>query len=204
MLTCEDLEFGLDPLIDVVLWAADRAGNWGSCTTSIFITNSNNCHPDELSSIEVNIKNPKGFNLGIANVELVGAKDTIATAFDGIAYFPNLNVSGPYTVTPYRESNPLNNVTTYNLLLMQKHIIGQKKLTNPYLLIAADINNDCKITISDMIELRKMILTPGLGFSKNTSWRFVDADYVFTNPLKPCIFPERITLSFPLQNNSSR
>lgn len=51
---------------------------------------------------------------------------------------------------------------TYDLLLISKHLTGTKIFDNPYKRIAADINNDCKISISDLIELRRLILIPGL------------------------------------------
>lgn len=36
----------------------------------------------------------------------------------------------------------------------------------------------------------RWILTPGLNFKDNTSWRFVQKDYVFPNAGKPCGYPE--------------
>jgi len=47
------------------------------------------------------------------------------------------------------------------------------------------------ITAYDMVELRKLILSIDSDFQNNTSWRFVEADYTFTeaNPLTE-VFPE--------------
>ena len=81
-------------------------------------------------------------------------------------------------------------MSTYDLLLIQKHLLAIKGISSPYRLIAADVNNNCNISISDIIELRKMILAPGTNFANNTSWRFVEAGYAFPNPAKPCNFME--------------
>jgi hypothetical protein len=65
-------------------------------------------------------------------------------------------------------------------------------LDSPYKMIAADINKSGEITTMDMIELRKLILFIDTEFTYNTSWRFVEADFVFpeaTNPFAS-VFPE--------------
>jgi hypothetical protein len=41
-----------------------------------------------------------------------------------------------------------------------------------YKLLAADVNNDGKVTASDLTELRKLILGITPVLPKNTSWRF--------------------------------
>ena len=60
---------------------------------------------------------------------------------------------------------------------MQRHILGLAPLTSPYSMIAADINHDDKISGSDVVEVRKLILGKIDAFENNTSWRFVDKVY---------------------------
>jgi hypothetical protein len=59
-------------------------------------------------------------------------------------------------------------------------------------MIAADVNNSKSITTLDLIQLRKLILNIDVQFTHNTSWRFVDADYVFPDATNPwaAYFPE--------------
>jgi hypothetical protein len=59
-------------------------------------------------------------------------------------------------------------------------------------MIAADVNKSGTITTFDMVELRKLILFINTEFQNNTSWRFVEADYVFPNASNPfaSFFPE--------------
>ncbi|MBK8721644.1 MAG: hypothetical protein IPL95_05045 [Saprospiraceae bacterium] len=55
-----------------------------------------------------------------------------------------------------------------------------EELKTPYKRIAADINNDGKISTADMVELRKLILFINDNFTSNTSWKMVDKAYTFT------------------------
>ncbi len=105
---------------------------------------------------------------------------------------------------PVKDDNPLNVVTTYDLVLISKHILGIEPLNSPYKIIAADANKSGSITTGDMVEIRKIILGINTGFSSNTSWRFVDKSFVFANPANPFQnpFPEGINcLSFPSSGN---
>jgi len=92
-----------------------------------------------------------------------------------------------YTVVPEKDMNPLNGVSTYDLVLISKHILGITSLDSPYKMIAADINRSGTITAFDMVQLRQLILNINDDFANNTSWRFVDAAYVFTDPTNPFI-----------------
>ena len=79
---------------------------------------------------------------------------------------------------------------------MRKHILKLEEIISPYQLIAADINRSGTITSFDMVELRKLILNIYDTYPRNTSWRFVPADYEFplNNPLS-ADFPESILVN---------
>ena len=79
----------------------------------------------------------------------------------------------------------MNGLTTLDLVIIQKHLLGIKKISNPYKLIAADANNDQKISTSDILALRNLILGNTLKLEKSDSWRFVDGKYNFVNTDNP-------------------
>jgi hypothetical protein len=83
-------------------------------------------------------------------------------------------------------------VTTYDLVLISRHILGIQNLNSPYKVIAADANKSNSVTTLDMVVIRKVILQIEPGFANNTSWRFVNKDFVFANPANPFAaqFPE--------------
>ena len=99
-----------------------------------------------------------------------------------------------FDITPYKNDNPLNGVTTYDLVLISKHILGLSPLDSPYKIIAADANKSNSVTTFDIVELRKLILGIYDELPANTSWRFIDKDFVFSQPDMPFndIFPESI------------
>ena len=111
---------------------------------------------------------------------------------EGRFSFEGLRLLYDYTLRPALDKDPLNGVTTRDMIAMQRHLIGIKALTNPYDLIAADINSSRSVTVADIIALRRLILGLDQRFIANTSWRFVDADYTFPNTGNPWApaFPE--------------
>lgn len=80
-----------------------------------------------------------------------------------------------YTITPFKDDNPLQGISTWDLVLMSKHILGITPLTAPWQLIAADMNCSGSITTFDIIEGRKLILgiSTALSGCGGASWRFV-------------------------------
>jgi uncharacterized repeat protein (TIGR01451 family) len=104
-------------------------------------------------------------------------------------------IGGNYTVTPINNENPLNGVSTYDKVLISRHIDNIQPFTYPYQYIAADVNNDNLITAADTSEIYKVILGIYTEFPNNSSWRFVRMDYVFPDPLQPFPYPE--TATFP-------
>lgn len=110
----------------------------------------------------------------------------------------DLTTAGVYTVTPEKNDNPLNGVTTYDLVLIQKHILALEPLTSPYKMIAADVSRSSSITPFDVVEIRKLILGIYTEFPAVNSWLFVDKNHTFSSdPFSPA-FPEEIGLStFP-------
>ncbi|MCC7466640.1 MAG: hypothetical protein IT261_10235 [Saprospiraceae bacterium] len=102
-----------------------------------------------------------------------------------------------YTVTPFKDDNPLNGVTTFDLVQISKHILGLEPLPSPYSMIAADANKSGSITTFDIVELRKLILGIYNVLPNNTSWRFVDKSHIFITPANPFAgsIPENIVVN---------
>ncbi len=185
----------------IQLWVGDEAGNWDFCSTVIHLQDNGlvcNYDPNEMRPLDVEIKNEKGKLVEAVNVKLEGTKTmNFLSNKVGKVKFNDLPVGGSYQVIPEKKNFPLNGVSTFDLVLMTKHILGTQLFNTPYQFIAADINRSNSISTGDVVELRKMILGIQTDFSKNTSWRFVDQTYVFPNPAAPLnnSIPEKITLN---------
>lgn len=107
------------------------------------------------------------------------------TSEDGSYGIYNLVVGGNYTITPQRNDNPLNGVSTFDIVLISKYILGTLPFDDPYRLIAADVNQSGSVTVLDAIHMRKLILGQYSTFPNSPSWRFVPADYTFPVPTNP-------------------
>ena len=102
-----------------------------------------------------------------------------------------------YTLTPQKNTNLSNGVSTFDLVLIKKHILGMELLDSPYKMIAADANHSENITTFDLVVLRKIILLIDTTLSNNTSWRFVESAFEFPDPTDPWAtpFPEIININ---------
>ena len=98
----------------------------------------------------------------------------IESTSDGVFAFNDNIMFTPYQVRPEKNDDYLNGVSTLDLIFIQKHILGLQAFTNPYKIIAADINNDKTVTAVDLVELRKLILGIYDVFPNNGSWKFID------------------------------
>jgi len=184
---------------NVEVWSIDLAGNADFCVTYVDVQdNMGNC-TNTFAVVSGALKTEAGNGLEDANVELDGASPSnpsvnllVPSDADGNFLFTNVPYNGDYTVTPIKDNDPLNGVSTFDLVLINKHILGIEPLNSPYKMIAADANNSRSITTFDIVELRKLILGIYTELPNNTSWRFVDADFGFPNQQNPfqTIFPE--------------
>jgi hypothetical protein len=77
-------------------------------------------------------------------------------------------------VTPVKDVDPMNGISTLDLVKIQKHILAKEKLENEYREVAADVNNDGRISTLDLVQLRKLILGKSDNFQDNKSWRFFE------------------------------
>ncbi|MBL7807363.1 MAG: T9SS type A sorting domain-containing protein [Saprospiraceae bacterium] len=62
-----------------------------------------------------------------------------------------------YTLKPTRDGHP-SGLTTYDLVLISKHILGLEPLQCPWQTIAADVNCSGSVTTFDIVTARKVIL----------------------------------------------
>lgn len=213
-----NLQFSLSPNIFtctevgtniVTLYVTDAAGNTDYCETYVIIQDNLVICPGNLTAdVGGNVANTAGSGVQNVLLEVSGNGPLTApvmTDQNGHFQFFDLDLGYDYTFTPGNNQNPLNGVTTYDLVLMTRHILNIELLDSPYKLIAGDVNKNGTITTADVVELRKLILQIIPQFSNNNSWRFVDADYVFSNPQNPFQppFPEFYNINDLADDNNN-
>ena len=184
---------------ELELWVTDEEGNQHFCMAEVQISPGNQFCANALS-LSGGIVTADSLSVAqvvVAFNDQSGPVGTVTTEGNGQYVFSNLTPGGDYTVTPGKNINPNNGVTTFDLVLISKHILGAVPLDSPYKIIAADVNRSNSVTTFDLVVLRRMILLIDTEFPNNTSWRFVKRDFQFTNPANPFAdnFPEVVSVN---------
>jgi hypothetical protein len=187
---CENIGYN-----SVELWVMDQAGNSNYCTTNVLLMDGYmNCDYFPITKVKGNVSTEA--DSAVVDVR-IAAKNLGGNGFPAFEFITLTNQLGNYIfnaippqiqnlrVTPYKNDHPLNGVSTFDLVLISKHILGIEPLNSPYKIIAADANKSNSVTSIDIVELRRLILGIYDSLPNITSWRFVDKYYVFPNPLNP-------------------
>ena len=199
--TCKDITNGRLQLIDVNIWVHDEAGNKDFCKTYIQLEDNPSAQnpegvcPDLVASL-VSISGTAE-NESSEPIEKVTVKTTAngsglpyyTTSTSGKFAFSNIPYKGTVTVEPERKDDPMNGISTLDLVLIQKYLLGQGGLTTPYKMIAADVNQSGSIDVADLLELRKLILGLYEKLPASDSWRFIPKSYKFNDPTAPWSYP---------------
>jgi len=197
---CEDIEAGQQQ--EVEFWVTDQAGNQDFVVTYILVQDPNGVCPDSDSLAIVSGTTARSAHHGSDAVSGVSMKlddmsnpTPLFTETDGSGEFRFNGTQGrSYELTASKNDDVLNGVNTMDILLIQQHILGLNPITDAYSLIAANVNDDNRITGADLIELRKVILGIDTEFPNNQSWRFVDAADQLEAGQLPLGYNERISL----------
>jgi hypothetical protein len=118
-------------------------------------------------------------------VTMAGAvSGAITTGADG-AYSTEMP-GGVFTVTPTLETDTptANGVTTADITLLRRHILGITLLDSAHKVLAGDVNGSSSVTTADITLIRRLILGVSTNFTGGL-WRFVPSDEVFTNAMSP-------------------
>lgn len=202
--TCNDIPDGESNLIELQMWVTDLANNQDYCTVYIDLQDNEaqvcpgpsngfaylrgniyNANNQMVTDVEVSLQsNQSGVNL-----------PSIMTESDGAYTFTNLPHFGTYSVEATKDIDIMNGVSTLDLVLIQKHILGIQTFDSPYKTIASDINNNGTVSATDLIGLRKVILGINSEFGNGQeSWRFVEKDHSFVSNTDVFPYDENINL----------
>ncbi|MEZ4963255.1 MAG: hypothetical protein R2830_25765 [Saprospiraceae bacterium] len=198
--TLDCLDFVQDPtFIPATVFMTDSSGNTSTCSLEIILHDPLDICDDDGLVVNGRVFTKNQEAMAGVEVQLIDGLNIVSglTESHGQFNFNNLTLGMSCFLQPYKNDDLLNGVTTYDLLLITKHILGIQPFTSPYQYIAADINRTGTITTFDVVNLRKAILHINNEFPGNTSWRFIRAGYTFPNPSDPFLqlLPETIWLA---------
>ena len=199
--TATEILFTCDQLgtSSVALWVCDEAGNCDYCVVNVILTAPPGiCLPPltQLAVMSGFINNEQGEGIDEVEVNVNNGQALEMTNSNG-SFNLNLPMYQNYNIKPGKNNTPLNGVTTYDIVKIRKHILGLELLDSPYKIIAGDVNNSGGLTALDLAQIRNLILLNISEFPNGVpSWRFVDANYIFSNPNDPLneAFPEAVNI----------
>jgi Carboxypeptidase regulatory-like domain len=137
---------------------------------------------------------------GRAQTELGSGIESVTVTLSGpgvlVSTFTNSNGEFSFSGLPDNQSyqlcvelnqDPLNGVSSYDLILLLNHITGAPLLNSPYKIIAGDIGPTLQAPdVLDVLLIRLLILGVFSEFPNSIpAWKFIPADYVFPNPANP-------------------
>ncbi len=189
--TCDDI--GINEL---EIWVTDASGNQDFCTTQISIQDNGGCVESKIIGGDVANIEDEMIEDVMVTLQNMSTYETsqYMTPFSGHYQFLNMPENTNYQIKAEKNTDHNNGVSTLDLVLIQRHILGLQSLDSPYKVIAADINNSQNVSTADLLGLRKLILGIWSEFENNTSWRFVDAEQQFSNNNDPFPFNEKINI----------
>ena len=116
---------------------------------------------------------------------------TIAGNGNGAFSF-NANESSAVILRPWRTgfSNPSSGVDVLDILLLRRDIIALERFDSALKVIAGDCNRDGRLTVTDIIAMRELILGRKTAYSSTNGeddnlWRFVPSDQAFADARNP-------------------
>jgi hypothetical protein len=206
VVTCDDLGV---LIVELYAWdAADNpyqvqpdgtmgGPNYDFCETFVIVDENLVGCTDSLPSIGGMVMREDSMPVADVEMRLTDGLDLMQwTDSTGQYVFEELPVNYDFTLTPRRDGDDQNGISTYDIALINKHILGIEPLDSPYKRIAADVNNSGTISTLDIIQLRQVLLSVLVEFPHSDSWRFVTAAHEFPNPENPWETPIPDAISY--------
>lgn len=201
-ITCDSLLNGVSQEFELQMWVTDLEGNQDYCSVQLLVEDNIGICPDnndiQFTGTITSVSNQAIKDIEVDAIGLPEYSDMEITDNAGFYSFGSIPPSIDLTMQPYKNDELLNGVSTLDIIYIQKHILGLDPFDEPMQFIAGDVNHDEKISGSDIIGIRKVILGLNDEFTNNTSWRFLNKEVGFNDNL-----PYLIEESIEIKNISS-
>lgn len=182
---------------NVKLYVIDKYKKVSSCNTTVNIQQPSGGACECLAGVQGIVKTETGAPVRFAQViasSIGNYSDTVITDETGTFYF-DLIPGQDINVSASKDLNPANGISTFDLVLITKHILNTELLDSPYKIIAADVNGSKSVTTFDVLIIRQLILQviPELPVP---SWKMIPESFEFPDPMNPWSTPIDSVLMF--------
>lgn len=197
-ITCADLQT-IPDTFDINVFVKDSMGNIGSCNSRVHVADpSGHCRTAiRIGHVNGIIKGRDDSPMEGVQVNLLGYGEHRMTNSDGSYAFNQIVTNTPYAIQAVYNKEWSKGLSTQDIVLIQRHILGLETFVNGRQWIAADVDRNKRISVADISWMRKIILGKSDQVPSNTSWRFIDDSYVFQNIENPLLesIPEELVLN---------
>ncbi len=174
---------------NVVIYVWDECLNYSTVNSFLTVFDVNNICPTSIQNVILSGTVASTQAQSLSNVE-VFMSDSIhyeskMSSLTGEYAFKNIPVGMSLHLILSCKENPTDGVSTADIVKIQQHILGKKRIENPYELIAADVDMNGRITSADISHIRKLVLGINSQWPNQQSFVFIDKLYEFKNKLEP-------------------
>jgi len=199
---CDDLT-GEPVTVSMYVW--DEKDNFDYCEVELtLVDNQGGCESGDGMRVAGSVVTPS--QQPIEDLEIkIEASAVELIKFDmsneeGEYTFFNLPAQLNYKITAEKNDNYLDGVSTLDLVKIQRHILGLDELNDAYKVIAGDINADEKLSASDLLQLRKLILGITTELPDNGSYVMIDGTQQYADANNPWPINANIQIT-PLEHD---
>ena len=155
--------------INVYVW--DTENNMDYCRSIIHYIS-----PSNSGTIFGKIDKNENIPIKLISTQEPFFEKNITTDSNGVYSFANIK-SGTYNLDPINDKDFSNGVTTLDLVLIQKHLLQIKQFSKLQQYFSADVSNDKRVDVFDILQIRGIII--------GTLERFYNNSYRYMNNSAP-------------------
>jgi len=192
---CSDIPNGEYVDISVTVFIVDEAGQSSACTSILQLQDTQDVclNVGSMSNVVggITTETEEPLEHVMVALENMNSESTVMamTNNNGGFSFENIVSGNSYNVKPSHNEDHLNGISTLDLILLQRHILGLSQIQSPYKIIAGDVDDSGNISAIDLLHLRRLILGVYEELPDNNSWTFVPRDHKFTDVNAPWDYP---------------
>lgn len=201
VIVCEDILNGVAHQFTFEMWVTDEHGNQERCDVTFIVQdNADVCNNGSIKGkIAGKVVSQRDKEIPEVEMDYTASIDTFSgmemTDTAGVFELESTPEYLKYVFRPSYESDPNSGVSTLDLVMIQRHILDIQPFDNPYDIIAAEVSGNDKVSSSDLVTLRKMILGIIDEWPKDQeNWVFVDSTFIFPDETDPHQFPDSIVI----------
>lgn len=154
--------------------------NWRRCVVKVRLQDPNlacnSCQVADNITINGNVHTLTGAPMSDVTISAGGdAGNTLTSNFGG--YQLGGTIGESYVLRAEKETNPREGLSTLDIIILRRHLLGIQPITNPFLRLVADLNRDGQISLQDVIHLQSLLLAREDLYPAGSLWRFVDSEW---------------------------